>query len=137
MVLAGRPYASIDLLFDESDRIWWSLDPCDWLEAFSGHPRIGDRAMIAKKFTSTAAWAQNEQAAALSASDEIIERLAVLNREYENKFGFIFLICATDKSATEMIEAFNLRLKNSSDIELKIAAAEQAKISRLRILRCP
>jgi 2-oxo-4-hydroxy-4-carboxy-5-ureidoimidazoline decarboxylase len=97
----------------------------DWLEAFRGHPRIGD-----PKATGRAA---REQIATRSAPAEVLAALAAGNRRYEAKFGHVFLICASGKSASEMLESLERRLPNDRHMELRVAAAEQRKITRLRL----
>lgn len=123
---ARRPFASVAALQDAADEEWWKLQQHDWLEAFSHHPRIGERAKAQ-------GWAKDEQKGASSASDRTLLDLHSLNRLYEEKFGFVFLIFATGKSADEMLDALRVRLQNPRDVELKNAAGEQAKITRLRL----
>lgn len=123
---ARRPFQSKDDLQTAAEREWWKLKYPDWLEAFSHHPRIGDRAR-AKGF------AKQEQSGASGASDATLLSLESLNRLYEEKFGFVFLIFATGKSADQMLDALRLRLQNGRDVELKNAVTEQAKITRLRL----
>jgi OHCU decarboxylase len=119
-----RPFRSADQLLLDADDLWWSLDGGDWLEAFSHHPRIGERA---------AGWAQDEQSGTQDAAAETLEKLADLNHEYERKFAHVFLICATGKSADEMLNNLEQRIRNEPAAELRIAAGEQAKITRLRL----
>lgn len=121
-------------LFDQAISIW--QNDCgeeDVLEAFSHHPQIGDVKSLTEKFSSTSAWAEEEQRGTTSASNVIIENLAQLNRDYTDKFGFIFLVCATGKSAEEMSQLLSARLKHTREEELQIAKAEQLKISLLRL----
>lgn len=124
-MLAARPFVSRDDLMDRSDRIWRSLQPTDWLEAFAAHPRIGSRA--------ASGWAAGEQAGARGADESVLTRLAARNREYEARFGHIFIVCASGKSADEMLALLEARLDNEPDAELSIAAEEQRKITRLRL----
>jgi OHCU decarboxylase len=119
-----RPFHMPDDLYRAGDDVWWSLESGDWLEAFAHHPRIGERAD---------GWANDEQAGARGAAQTTLDELVALNREYERKFGHVFLICATGKSADEMLGELRRRLPNDSASELRIAAAEQAKITRLRL----
>ena len=123
-VAARRPFNDVNELYDAADEIWWSLDGGDWLEAFSQHPRIGERA---------AGWAQDEQSRVTEASDKTRSALAERNRDYERKFGHVFLICATGKDADDILAALERRMDNDPASELRIAAAEQAKITRLRL----
>lgn len=133
---AARPFAGTDALHEEAERIWWSLHPSDWLEAFGAHPRIGERKPAAADASAAgddAAWSEEEQAGARGAARETLDRLAEANREYEDRFGHIFLICATGRSADEMLAALTDRMGNDPDTELRIAAAEQIKITHLRL----
>ncbi|HSE63762.1 MAG TPA: 2-oxo-4-hydroxy-4-carboxy-5-ureidoimidazoline decarboxylase [Thermoanaerobaculia bacterium] len=124
---AERPFASADDLADAADRIWRSLPADDWLEAFAAHPRIGQ--------SSSNARARREQAGTKSASPETLASLADVNREYEERFGHIFIVCATGKSAAEMLALAESRLHNDPQTELAIAAEEQRKIMRLRLAK--
>ena len=129
----GRPYKSRTTLFATAKRIWFELEPDDWLEAFTHHPRIGDRDSLRTKFENTHQWASQEQLDTATASEEVLESLVTMNRRYEEKFGYIFIVCATGKSAAEMLEILNQRIKNSENEELQIAATEQWKISEIRL----
>src|SRR5260221_1972055 len=100
--IAGRrPFDTIGSLLSSSDSVWNTLSPEDWKEAFSHHPRIGDVMGLNEKFAATAQWASKEQAGTESAPEEVLESLAEGNRLYERKFGYIFIVCATGKSAGE------------------------------------
>ena len=134
-MVAARPFTSEADLLAQAVRFWWTLDPADWREAFAGHPRIGDREALRGKFPTTAAWAAGEQAGALSAPDSVLEDLAVKNREYETRFGYIFIVCATGKTAEEMLAMLNDRLQNEAVRELTIAAREQMRITEIRLGR--
>lgn len=138
-VLARRPYPDLQDLFNASDAVWWSLSKEDWLEAFAHHPKIGDVSQLREKFATTAQWAQGEQSGVQAASEEILAALAEGNHLYEERFGYIFIVCATGKSAGEMLSLLEARLGNEPDVELKVAAAEQAKITKIRLekLLCP
>ncbi|HEY7114707.1 MAG TPA: 2-oxo-4-hydroxy-4-carboxy-5-ureidoimidazoline decarboxylase [Thermoanaerobaculia bacterium] len=120
-----RPFRDLDHLRETAERVWGELTREDWLEAFRAHPRIGD-----PKATGRAA---REQVATRSAPPEVLAALAAGNRRYESRFGHVFLICATGKSAAEMVEELEKRLSNDRALELRIAAAEQRKITRLRL----
>lgn len=122
---ARRPFASDAALFAAAENIWWDLDPDDWREAFAAHPRIGER--------DGGAWSAEEQAGMNEASRRLEDEIREGNRAYEAKFGHVFLICATGLSAAEMAEALDRRLDNDPEGELRIAAAEQAKITKLRL----
>lgn len=128
----SRPFTDETALFAAADRIWERLDTDDRLEAFTHHPRLG-AAALAARFASTASWAGDEQKGVRGASPETLEALASGNAEYERKFGFVFLLCATGKSADEMLAALRQRLPHDAMTEVAIAAREQAKITRLRL----
>jgi 2-oxo-4-hydroxy-4-carboxy-5-ureidoimidazoline decarboxylase len=132
-IVARRPFASAAELFAAADEAWAGLGRDDWLEAFAAHPRIGDLDSLRKKFAMTADWAAHEQSGVAGAGDDILRRLADGNRRYEERFGYIFIVCATGKSAAEMLDILLRRMKNAPAEELAIAAAEQAKITRLRL----
>jgi len=129
----GRPYADRAALHAAAERCAESLGPDDWREAFAHHPQIGDVAALRARFASTAAWAGDEQRGAASASEATLAALARRNRDYEERFGYIFIICATGKSASEMLAALEDRLGNDPGVELGIAAGEQRKITHLRL----
>ena len=120
-------------LLEDAEEQWWQCNEEDWKEAFSHHPKIGDVESLTKKFASTAQWAVGEQSAVNIASKETIEALAGGNRLYEEKFGYIFIVFATGKSAEEMLMLLQSRLINSPEEEIQIAADEQNKITKLRI----
>lgn len=128
-----RPYATVDDLLTHADRVWWSLTPDDWLEAFRSHPKIGEKKASNNVSAQSQQWSGQEQSGMNNASQQTADILAELNRAYEQKFGFIFIICATGKSPAEMLAALQERLQHNSDTELRLAAAEQAKITALRL----
>ncbi|HZE72158.1 MAG TPA: 2-oxo-4-hydroxy-4-carboxy-5-ureidoimidazoline decarboxylase [Pyrinomonadaceae bacterium] len=132
----ARPFASLDELKQTAERIWWSLLAEDWLEAFRSHPQIGGTKHSAgneRKESLSQEWSEQEQSGVSSASSETIKSLAELNRQYEEKFGFIFIVCATGKSSDELLLNLRKRLGNPGEKELHIAAAEQARITTLRL----
>lgn len=129
-MLRRRPFGDDAALFDAADESWWSLDADDWLEAFAGHPRIGEREATASE---AAEWSREEQSGVAGAAAETRRALAEANRAYEEKFGRVFLICATGKSAAEMLAALRERMANDPETELRVAAEEQRKITRLRL----
>ena len=131
-VAAGRPFMTREALFESAREIWFVLEKNDWLEAFSHHPRIGER-QLREKFASTAQWAEQEQKGANSASESVLQALASGNAEYERRFGRVFLVCATGKSADEMLKLLEQRLPNDPELELMIAVGEQAKITQIRL----
>ena len=120
-------------LLEDAEEEWNKCSEEDWKEAFGHHPKIGDVESLAKKFASTAQWAAGEQSAVNVASKETIEALAEGNRLYEEKFGYIFIVCATGRSAEEMLMLLRTRLQNKPEEEILIAADEQNKITKLRI----
>lgn len=132
-LLRQSPYESINELKLHSDLIWFSLEPNHWLEAFTHHPKIGDIKSLEEKFSATKQWAAGEQAGVITTSHDTLLNLKNGNDEYEKKFGFIFIVCATGKSAMEMLHMLTQRLKNDVETEIKIAAEEQNKITHIRI----
>ena len=128
-----RPFADMDALLKAAEKTWWGLSREDWLEAFQHHPKIGDINNLRAKFANTKDWAQNEQSGVDSASEDVIQALAEGNTVYETKFGHIFIVCATGKTASEMLEILQSRLPNPPEEELRVAAGEQNKITRLRL----
>lgn len=131
-VALSRPYINVASLFAQAEQIWNSLPRESWLEAFGHHPRIGEK-QLREKFGSTAQWAEQEQKGANGASEETLAALAQGNKDYEARFGYVFLVCATGKSADEMLSLLQQRLNNEPTAEIRVAAAEQAKITRLRL----
>jgi 2-oxo-4-hydroxy-4-carboxy-5-ureidoimidazoline decarboxylase len=129
----ARPFESLVDLLAKADRAWASLPFSEQREAFLHHPRIGDRESLRKKFAATAGWSEQEQAGVSGAQEAVLDGLERGNRDYEARFGHIFLICATGKSAAEMLSALQARIKNDSSTEARIAAEEQRKITHLRL----
>jgi OHCU decarboxylase len=130
-VAARRPFATVEALYKASDAIWWNLERGDWLEAFSKHPQIGDKPASGSE--SARHWAEGEQAGARAATDDVKARLARANRAYIEKFGYIYIVCATGKSAEGMLAILNQRLQNDLASELSIAAEQQRLITHLRL----
>ncbi len=128
-----RPYSTLEDLITHADQLWWSLTPADWLEAFRSHPKIGEKKASDNISAQSQQWSGQEQAGVGNASRQTVDSLAALNHDYEEKFGFIFIICATGKTSGEMLAALQDRLQHDSDTELRLAAAEQAKITELRL----
>jgi len=129
-MLAARPFKDLNHAKKVSKQVWNKCKEKDFLEAFTHHPKIGDLKSLENKFQSTKKWAGNEQAGVNAASSNTIKALAKGNADYEKKFGFIFIVCATGKSAQEMLDILNSRIGNTYAKELKIAAGEQAKIRK-------
>jgi OHCU decarboxylase len=130
-VASKRPYETVEALHRAADSIWWKLDRNDWLEAFGHHPQIGERP--ASGSGSAREWAEGEQAGARGISEDVKTRLARANRAYVDKFGFIYIICATGKSVEAMLALLNQRLQNDPASELSIAAEQQRQITRIRL----
>jgi OHCU decarboxylase len=119
-----RPFQDLADLREKSDAIWRSLDGEDWREAFAAHPRIGEKG---------SRWSEQEQAGASGADARTLAELIAANREYEARFDHIFIVCATGKTAAEMLSLLRHRLDNDPAIEMHIAAEEQRKITNLRL----
>ena len=134
-MLGQRPFGSDNHLFATAREVWFALSPHDWREAFSHHPKIGDRASLAARFPRTADLSAEEQRGVSRAAADTLDALAQGNRAYEEKFGYIFIVCATGKTAEEMLELLRTRLRNDAATELLIAAEEQARITELRLAR--
>ena len=132
-MLARRPFTSTAALHADAEAVWASLARQDVLEAFAHHPRIGARAGDAPQLEATAAWSTEEQARVSEADAETQLALRAANEEYLRRFGYIFIVCATGKSAAEMLELLRARLPNDNARELAVAAGEQARITRLRL----
>ena len=128
-----RPFGSDESLMAAAREEWLALAPTDWLDAFAQHPRIGDRSELERRFAEAGRLASQEQRGVQGASAQVLDELAAANREYERRFGHIFIICATGRSADEMLAALRARLANDPQDELYIAAAEQAKITEIRL----
>lgn len=129
-----RPYSSKRELIKKGEDTWnHELDSSDWLEAFSAHPKIGDLGSLRKKYASTKKWAEGEQEGAANAPEEVLKKLASGNEVYENKFGYIFIVCATGKAAEEMLHILESRLDNAPQKEIAIATEEQQKITEIRL----
>ena len=132
-MVARRPYHTLDAVLEESDDVWWTLEPADWLEAFAHHPRIGEGVAATPQDARGAAWSAGEQSGMDRASGDVQAELAAANRDYERRFGHIYIVCATGKSAEEMLAIARTRLANDPETELRVAAEEQRKITRLRL----
>jgi OHCU decarboxylase len=130
-VASHRPYATVDALHKSADSVWWKLERADWLEAFSHHPQIGDKPASGSE--SARQWAAGEQAGARAATDDVKTRLARANRAYFEKFGYIYIVCATGKTAEGMLAILNQRLQNDLASEISVAAEQQRLITRIRL----
>ena len=130
----AAPFSSRNDLHLTAIQIWNALDKEDYLEAFKAHPQIGASVEeLRKKFQTTSNWSSGEQSGMGSASEETIQALKVANAQYLERFGYIFIVCATGKSADEMLAIIQERLPNAPEIELPIAAFEQQKITTIRL----
>ncbi len=132
-MLANFQFPDKASLLKKAEEIWCQCTEADWREAFTHHPRIGSRETLAQKFASTVHFTTLEQKGASGADEATLDALLAGNQAYENKFGFIFIVCATGKSAAEMLSLLQLRLNNHPSDEIMIAAAEQNKITLIRL----
>jgi 2-oxo-4-hydroxy-4-carboxy-5-ureidoimidazoline decarboxylase len=130
-VAERRPFATFEALGQAADSAWRSLERADWLEAFSHHPQIGQKA--ASGSASARKWGGGEQSGAQGAAENVKARLVRGNRAYLQKFGYIYIVCATGKSAPEMLAILEQRLQNDPAQELPIAAEQQRLITRIRL----
>lgn len=128
-----RPFRTRDELLAAAESLSGAMTPADWHEAFAHHPKIGDIDALQKKFETTKQWAEREQAGVKNAPEKILEELAEGNENYETRFGYSFIVCATGKSASEMLALLIQRLSNNPSEELRVAAGEQKKITQLRL----
>ena len=132
--MAGaRPFAHVTALLRQAKQIWWSLSNEDWLEAFAAHPPIGSNAAAPAQQLQAAQWSREEQSGTQAALDSVRAGLAEANHLYEKKFGYIFIVCASGKSAAEMLVLCRQRLANEASAELRLAAEEQQKITEIRL----
>ncbi len=129
----ARPFESEDELMNAAATIWNYLETADWLEAFAAHPKIGETKAAPRQEARSAEWSAGEQAGMSAADERLKQELAAANGTYYEKFGFIFIVCATGKSGEEMMGLCRTRLGNDRETELKIAAAEQQKITEIRL----
>jgi len=137
-VLEHRPFASPAELDAAVEAAWPGLDREDYLEAFAHHPRLGaDPARLRERFAPENAWSTQEQSGVARADDATLEALRAGNADYEARFGFVFLVCATGKGGREVLALLEQRIGNDPETELGVAAAELAKITRLRLEKVP
>lgn len=129
----SRPFADADALMERADAAWWSLDESDWREAFRAHPKIGGTRAQAGQTDREQAWSAGEQAGMRTAADAVRDALAAGNEAYEARFGFIYIVCATGRTAEEMLALLRSRLGNDPETEIRVAAEEQRKITRIRL----
>ena len=129
----ARPFADEAALFETADAVWWGLTEADWLEAFRSHPKIGEKKAEAGQTGREKAWSAGEQSGMDAAADATRAALAEGNRAYAARFGHIYIVCATGKTADEMLSILRSRLDNDAATELRVAAEEQRKITRIRL----
>jgi 2-oxo-4-hydroxy-4-carboxy-5-ureidoimidazoline decarboxylase len=131
-MVALRPIESVFELSQAADRVWAMMREDDWIEAFAHHPRIGER-KAAPAAAKSAAWSRQEQSSVATAGDNVLAKLADGNAEYESRFGFNYIVCATGKSADEMLAILKRRLANDRETELREAAEQQRQITQIRL----
>ncbi len=133
---ARRPFPDVTTLLAASDETWSNLTAADWMEAFRCHPRIGESRAVQSALAQSATWSAQEQKNVAAAGDAVKIALAEANREYEQRFRHIFIVCATGKSAPEILEILRRRLQNNDDAtELHEAAEEQRQITCIRLTK--
>lgn len=132
-VISNRPYGSIDLLQEKGTSIWNGLGSAEWKAAFAQHPQIGDLTKSSDGHSKALRIAAAEQSTTAVAEQAILDNLTEYNRVYFETFGYIFIICATGKSANEMLDSLKQRLSNNPEEEILNAAAEQNNITNLRL----
>ena len=132
---ARRPFPDVTTLLATSDQTWSNLTAEDWMEAFRSHPRIGESRAAASATAQSASWSAQEQKNVAAAGDAVKVALAEANREYERRFRHIFIVCATGKSAPEILEILRRRLQNDDATELQEAAEQQRQITRIRLTK--
>ena len=132
-MMHSRPFASRETALAAARDVWLSLDETDWREAFSRHPKIGDRDALQRRFPESHQLSAREQAGVDGAHEDVLGELASRNREYEARFGYIFIVCASGRSAEEMLAILRSRLQNDPAAEIRIAAREQEAITALRL----
>jgi 2-oxo-4-hydroxy-4-carboxy-5-ureidoimidazoline decarboxylase len=126
-VADGRPYRDLETVQDAADEIWQHLDAADWREALDGHPRIGEQGGASAEFS------RQEQAGMSGAAEDVRAAIAAGNRAYEDRFGHVFLISAAGRAPAEILAELERRLHNPPDVELRVAAEEHRRITRMRL----
>jgi len=132
-MVKAMPFSSVETLVSQADINWQGLTQADYLQAFEGHPKIGDVSSLREKYRSTEKIAAGEQSGVNTATETTLSQLKQLNDDYQEKFGFIFIVCATGKSASQMLETLSQRIVNERTEEIINAAEEQRKILQIRI----
>jgi OHCU decarboxylase len=131
-MVALRPFETVETLSLTGDEVWSTMEEADWMEAFASHPRIGERKAVPQP-TQSAAWSKQEQSGASRVGDDVLAQLAKGNMVYEQRFGFTYIVCATGKSADEMLGILERRLASDRAAELREAAEQQRQITRIRL----
>jgi 2-oxo-4-hydroxy-4-carboxy-5-ureidoimidazoline decarboxylase len=131
-MVALRPFQSFAEMTEAADRVWAEMGEKDWMEAFACHPRIGERKAVHASARSVA-WSRDEQSSTEEANESVMSEIATGNVKYEEQFGFSFIVCATGKSAEEMLISLNSRLGNDRATELREAAEQQRQITQIRL----
>jgi len=131
-MVALRPIAGVFELSEAADRVWSTMEEADWLEAFACHPRIGER-KAAHASAQSAAWSRQEQSSTDAARAQVLAELAAGNTEYEQRYGFTYIVCATGKSAEEILAILKRRLESDRATELREAAEQQRQIMQIRL----
>jgi 2-oxo-4-hydroxy-4-carboxy-5-ureidoimidazoline decarboxylase len=132
-MLARRPFGWADAARRAAREEWFSLSSEEWKQAFASHPRIGDVHALRDKFGAAPDDSAQEQAGVAGATDDVLNAFVAGNRDYEARFGYIFIVCATGKSAQQMLDSVRARLSNPPEVEIGIASEEHAKITDLRL----
>jgi OHCU decarboxylase len=131
-MVAQRPIDSAEKLSAAADQIWSTMEEPDWMEAFLCHPRIGER-KSAHATAKSKEWSKQEQSSAAAADAGVLARLTKGNADYEERFGFTYIVCATGKSAEEMLAILERRIASDRETELREAAEQQRQITQIRL----
>ncbi|MEO8193684.1 MAG: 2-oxo-4-hydroxy-4-carboxy-5-ureidoimidazoline decarboxylase [Gemmatimonadales bacterium] len=132
-MIARRPFGSVERVLTAADSVWQETSPEDWHEAFTHHPRIGEKGAAKEQDTRASEWSEGEQAGVRTISAEMGTELAEANRAYEERFGHIYIVCANGRSGEEMLAMARERLANDPQTELRVAAEQQRRITDLRL----
>jgi 2-oxo-4-hydroxy-4-carboxy-5-ureidoimidazoline decarboxylase len=128
-----RPFEDVNALLQFARDVWWNLEPADWLEAFRSHPRIGESRAVASASEKSREWSSQEQRQVAESDKGVKVTLSEANRKYEERFGRIFIVCATGKAPNEILGILQRRLRNDEATELRESAAEQQQITQIRL----
>ncbi len=131
-MIAARPLANVEKLSEAADQVWSTMEEPDWMEAFACHPRIGGR-QAKHAPPKSAAWSAQEQSSTAQAAERVLAELAAGNALYEECYGFTYIVCATGKTAEEMLAILQRRLASSREAELREAAEQQRQIMQIRL----